>query len=300
MSDGNRGDRGALIALGMALAAIVVVSLFAGSGDPSNQAAKDVSEQYSGAKDAQSQAVQTVHWGLFTVRDTLAQWVAALASIGSVAVSVWAVKLVHETLKETRSSVKAAAEANKIARNLGEVQIRPYLSCIDGSANFAKELSRIVFSIKNNGQTPANNILVSACITIATLGDGFEDASQQQFKVGDLEIGHIVAGGVEKSVVYIDGSTVLGVDIVQKLLDWGVPRRLYVDLDISWDDVFPSALPQRILVTLFAKVKGEKQGIEPYTARDFELYPIRHKKILNERPITTPDAPPPSLGALAT
>jgi hypothetical protein len=98
----DRGDRGALVALGLMLAAIVIVSIFGGNSASEQVRPSSWLETYAPPK------------------DSLAQWIAALAALGSVGVSIWAVKLVRKTLSE-------AVESNLIARNATENQLRAYV-----------------------------------------------------------------------------------------------------------------------------------------------------------------------------
>lgn len=88
-------DRGALAALGMLIVAIVATQLFAR--------------------------------GNLSTIGTLAEWLAVMAAIGSVLVSVWAVRLVAETLRETRRTADAAVASNETNKEIGRDQSRAYL-----------------------------------------------------------------------------------------------------------------------------------------------------------------------------
>jgi hypothetical protein len=102
------------------LAAIVLVSVFAGTGNNTYKQVKQPDKQDSRTENAQGQSVESVHWGLFTARDTLAQWIAAIAALGSVGVSIWAVRLVRDSLLETRKILDFEKErsAVELASNL--------------------------------------------------------------------------------------------------------------------------------------------------------------------------------------
>lgn len=113
MSGSDRGDRGALVALALVVSAIVIIFLFGGFGNPANEVVQSATQPNSPQQNAQDDTVQAVHWGVLTIRDTLAQWIAAIAAIGSAAVSFWAVRLVRSTLRETRRAAHAAITANR-------------------------------------------------------------------------------------------------------------------------------------------------------------------------------------------
>lgn len=74
---------------------------------------------------------------------------------------------IRDTLVETRRAVKAADDAVKVTRDIGEAQIRPYIS-IEHASAFVDERNGICFKVKvkNSGQTPARNVhvIVSAWV----------------------------------------------------------------------------------------------------------------------------------------
>jgi hypothetical protein len=147
---------------GMMLAAIVIVFAIIRLNDPPNQIIQSHSQPNGGGKNSQSHATeQPVYLGIFTANDTLAQWIAALAAIGSVGVSIWAVRLVGRSLKETRKATSTAITSNRIAQETAKRQLRAYVLVVEcyfesvGDTNF-----RLVLKIKNFGQTPAYKLSV--------------------------------------------------------------------------------------------------------------------------------------------
>jgi Domain of unknown function (DUF6471) len=116
MSRRNRGDRGTPVALGTALTAIIIIFIIGGLREPANEVIEQKTIQNGDAKNSPGKTVEAVYWGVFTARDTFAQWIAAFAAISSIGVNVWAVWLVRHTLKETRRTARAAIRGNILAR----------------------------------------------------------------------------------------------------------------------------------------------------------------------------------------
>lgn len=118
MSNSNRRDRGALIALALALLAI---SFCVWISQPAYSQKTGQTDQETDAKIGEDGHVETVYFGLFKPADTVAQWMVALLSFVATGVSAWAVILVRSTLNETR-------EAVAVTRRIGEAQLRlrPY------------------------------------------------------------------------------------------------------------------------------------------------------------------------------
>ena len=161
----DRGDRGALTALGMTLAAVVIVSFVAtGSRNPSDgqvgqpnatnvdqRHGTNVTNLVSGADDFRP-------W-----RDTYAQWLMALLSFAATGVSLWAVHLVRSTLQETRNTANAARESNVVAREVGEAQVRAYLTVTRIAVGYGGDLltPHVAVTIKNSGQSPALMVSVA-------------------------------------------------------------------------------------------------------------------------------------------
>lgn len=99
--------------------------------------------------------------------ETYAQWMMALAAVAALAVSVWAVVLLKSTLHATRAALTKADDANRIAREIGQAQVRAYLSSpqIDIDFEDQKHIGVTVY-YKNSGQSPAINIIASVHINV--------------------------------------------------------------------------------------------------------------------------------------
>ena len=155
MSDGNRRDRYAIIALVFALAAIVLVVWF--SQPPNEQATQTYSQSADYPKEHHGPA-EGRWWPEISARDTYAQWFMAIMALVATGVSIWAIRILRDTLDQTRLAVKSADDAVVVTREIGQAQVRAYLSPSiekffrqDGQANPLQ----IRMTIKNTGQSPA-------------------------------------------------------------------------------------------------------------------------------------------------
>jgi hypothetical protein len=116
-----------------------------------------------GQKSPDEGVKQAVYFGVFTPSDTLAQWIAAVAALGSVGVSIWAVRLVSRSLKETRKATSTAITSNRIAREIGEAQARAYIQVRQIAFHFNAKTKVLKISgfVENSGQTPARETSIA-------------------------------------------------------------------------------------------------------------------------------------------
>mgnify|MGYP005862363751 CR=1 FL=1 len=123
---------------------------------PTDEASAEHDE--SGAKDTQSKPQQVPS---IVLGDGWAQWAMALTGLGALLVSIWAVRLLKATLKETRDAVRAADAAVGVTREIGEAQARAYLSIqdIEVSGLTGQSSALVKFKIRNTGMTPARNLV---------------------------------------------------------------------------------------------------------------------------------------------
>lgn len=128
----DKGDRGALIFMGIMIVAIVTLYAF--------------------------------QWNVFATKSSFVDWLNVIASFGSIVVSIGAVLLVSETLRETRRTADAALAANATAREIGEAQIRAYLSCISGKYQLFDDRLKLKIILQNAGQSPAGDIWITYTI----------------------------------------------------------------------------------------------------------------------------------------
>ena len=157
MSDSKRRDRGALIALGLSLAAIVIVVWL------SQPASELAARPYLGGADYPLEhhgPAEGRWWPELAARDTYAQWIMALLSVVATGISIWAVKLVRDTLVVTRDAVADT-------RQIGEAQVRAYLTVSGGRYSVGMGSTRYDIKIKNVGQSPARNVKSVCYIDLA-------------------------------------------------------------------------------------------------------------------------------------
>lgn len=182
MSSGNRRNRGALIALGMALVAIVLASWFS---QPANNQERSVYTANAAQNENSDISRLVAAISSFDPwEDTYAQWIMATLSVVATGFSVWAVFLVKRTLSATRDTASAALKANEQAREFFASENRPWVTIkleLDfvrvfrqAPGAFNSDVSKQFYSfhtfgsyaIKDIGSTPATNVASHIAIFI--------------------------------------------------------------------------------------------------------------------------------------
>lgn len=94
--------------------------------------------------------------------DTYAQWLMAAFSIAATVASIYAVKLLRDTLKATRKAVKSSNKAVAVTRRIGEAQVRAYVHASIPEFQWDKppvgeEFGgvKVSYEWENKGQSPA-------------------------------------------------------------------------------------------------------------------------------------------------
>lgn len=179
MSDRDRGDRGALIALAMVVFAIVIISILEWSSEPLNKVVEQPHSAYIGTNQNEDVAQRVSGSNDFHPwRDTYAQWLMALLSVAATVVSIWAVRLLRRTLRETQ-------KANKTARQAMLAQTRPWIKVVSGRFYSAwqptTELeARVNCKIRNIGKSPALSVYASGEIFFSANKVGASDALRER------------------------------------------------------------------------------------------------------------------------
>lgn len=156
----DRGDRGALVALGMALFAIVLIAFIEAEG-PSNKTVNQQADDQQTTETDYRGPAEGYWWPEFSARDTYAQWAMSVLAIAATAISIWAVRLLKATLQATRDAVAVANRTADDAKRIGRAQVRAYLSCAGGTIHFDDEGFWAQICVKNNGQSPTKAIEIS-------------------------------------------------------------------------------------------------------------------------------------------
>lgn len=159
MSDGYRNGA---FALGLVTGGGIVLNLVLWSAYSANESRESISKA---PKDTQRHPwIEPWDWLISTFinpYDTIAQWGMALLSLA-------AVYLLWETLKASRTTLKATREMAAETARVGEAQVMAYLS-IDATTvdiSVRDNLVSIIVKpeIRNSGQSPARKIRVQASI----------------------------------------------------------------------------------------------------------------------------------------
>ena len=140
-----------LIALGLALATMILVVVFEDSETPK-------------------------YWA-----ETLPNWLA-------VAVSVWAVCLLGATLKATRAAVRSSNEAVAVTREIGQAQVRAYVWTSGARFKFHVQNGidecAILIMWNNSGATPA--IVIKTVCSVGLIPSDLKDDKSHHKLIADM------------------------------------------------------------------------------------------------------------------
>ncbi len=183
MSQRNRSDRLALVALAIIVAGAVLAAFFGlveqaqrqTYREPTNSAA---SNEYRDSKE----------WW----EDTLPQWLMAVFAVTATGVGVWTILLLRDTLAATR-------KGNKITRNSAERQLRAYVDVRPGGVKDADGPGDAMgfVSIINVGHIPATDVRTLVKISIGAKGRSSFDQADATNTIGSLQPGAEIRQGSE-------------------------------------------------------------------------------------------------------
>jgi hypothetical protein len=159
-----RGNRGAFFAIGLvagvALAFLFLVWSFPGFRDPAYQ-----QERYGYAQNPETgenhPVIRPSFWETYTSpTDTYAQWLMAAFSVLATGVSIWAVRLLRETLEATRDAVRSADDAVQVTQKAFEADQRPWIDVsIKADSGIYFDDSglhlTVIITLENVGKSPA-------------------------------------------------------------------------------------------------------------------------------------------------
>lgn len=197
MSDRDRSEFVALVAV-VCTVVVFLIGLAAGLGYPA-------SEQKS--RESYQQIQQNAEHDVFQAnaspddfnfwRDPFPQYAMAVFAAFATGASFWAIFEVRKTFKETERTAEAAIEANKIARDTANRQLRAYVGTAEISiANLAVgKVFKASIKWTNRGQTPARILRSFAAVRATT------DPEREKFYFG-------ATGGASKSAIGAAGFVV--------------------------------------------------------------------------------------------
>jgi hypothetical protein len=107
---------------------------------------------------------------LITSSDSLANWMTAIVGIVATVVSIWAVILLNQTLRQTAIATKAAQDAVEVTEAMGRLQTQAYVCFAGTELHFALAEGvpthvSVRIKFKNTGQTPGRIVYASCFVT---------------------------------------------------------------------------------------------------------------------------------------
>jgi len=234
MSDSHRRDRGALVALGLALTAIVLV---ASLNQPIKQSATSPQSAYveQSQNDDVSRIVAAIRefnpWD-----DSYAQWLMAIFGVAATLISYKAVVLVRDTLDLNRRATVAAENAVKETRRIGEAQVRAYLSVIDGHFQIWGDVLFLDVRVRNSGQSPSRHGSVEWALKYTEFlpSTGNLAKVEREVLLGPTPLGPVTADSDK-------GAAIDRFSEENGITPWFFERSLssfYVRCTLYWEDIF--------------------------------------------------------------
>lgn len=147
--------------------------------DPKGQTESDLCAQWRAANAAEDSAFWT-EWGFW------------IASVGSTLL-LWQIILTRKAVEDTSQATETMREANQIAREIGQAQIRAYpiVSEITVEYNDANQALVVGWKISNNGSTPAISCEIISFVRLLT--DSSTNECLISFPAGSLpQGGHLI------------------------------------------------------------------------------------------------------------
>jgi hypothetical protein len=155
----NKSDRGALVALAIAL---IAVALIVWLGQPSNEkkSTQNASQIEQSNGDDVTEPVTAVRefnpW-----EESYAQWLMTLFSFLATGISICALFWLKRTWDQARRSADAAWKAVDETQRIGEAQVRAYLSVSDVFVRLpeTRDFLEITLYLRNTGNSPASKVI---------------------------------------------------------------------------------------------------------------------------------------------
>lgn len=174
--------------------------------------------------------------GRVYTEDTAAQWLMVLLGISATVVSLLALIWLKATWAETKRSADAAERAADIAREIGQAQVRAYVTVANGELSVDDTYCQVWIEFENKGQSPAFNVVarVSAIIRpLLSIHKSPFEVSQAPAQECVCEM--ISAGGVGRGFILFS-HTVFEATAFDNLVD--SRANISFQFRMTWRDVF--------------------------------------------------------------
>ena len=137
-----------------------------------------------------------------------------------------ATKAAQESASSSQSAVLAANEANNVAREIGQAQVRAYLTCTEAKYTISKTSIFCQLVIANKGQSPADRIALKPSLKVI----GFNPPVSKDVRCDPISAG--TSGEASFAEEFAD----LGPEVRKALLKDFTP--FVIECKIGWYDVF--------------------------------------------------------------
>jgi len=232
-------DRGALAVFALSLLAIVIVA--AVHQRPGDTVSDNRETQATEQHDDGVSRIATALERFDVWEDTVPQWAMAGLSALATLFSIWAVFIVRDTLKESRSAVKAANESVAIAQRIGQAQVRAYLQISGGTYTAYTGMTRFHFNIENTGSSPARSVVMTLDIFSEIIkGDPprFPKPERVMHQCAPFSVENVTASGSKVASTFIEPES--GASDSFFLLYTAIASGSWFKIrcSLTWEDVF--------------------------------------------------------------
>lgn len=142
---------------------------------------------------------------------------------------------------------RATKEANSITREIGEAQVRAYVSVSSSKLHLSAGLPVVEVSLQNSGQSPATEVIFTICQAVMTAADFSNPTeilpAQVEFGQSKSQPATLAAGEEDGAMVVLQPHPTREYDyenVPKSLLDKTLLRFLTVHFLLTWYDVFGS------------------------------------------------------------
>jgi hypothetical protein len=198
---------------------------------PQSETESDLCAQWRAAQAAEKSADWTVY----------GFW----ATLAGMALLTWQIMLTREAVKDTGDATIAMQEANRIAREIGENQVRAYVHIESATIRLGGSLIEVEVKFKNIGQSPAPKIEVEIsphASIIKTRTPTYKGIAETSRLLSQKISGGVLAYGctsIKSGFWRIDGKFE---KLFKRATAAGNPENLYISVFVQfilkWSDVF--------------------------------------------------------------
>lgn len=210
----------------------------------------------------------------------LAQYQTWLIGIGTalLLVTLW---LTRQANKAATKAAVAAEEAVKVTRELGQAQIRAYLTCASADIILESNWLGCWATIRNSGSSPARDVEIVATISIygeQVFGKEEDPLIQKLASSFTSSSIPIIAAGDSKVADFLWQRSEIGNSFFSRIFE--TPYRYVIDCKMTWSDVFGKKFTMLFLLRRYPQNSDDIAVSD--NAERFTMTPLVHFNEMDE------------------